>query len=273
MLFLLFQASSSSEISPYIECLLNAELYHEDTKVCFPPLTQGPCKTGEWVVLAGISGSGVCRSTFVCKTGEIPVLDPAGGALCGCPDGKERFLGSCETLYTQSVCGEGEILLPNNFNIGDPICPSKFSCKRSDKCLAYKTRATQCGPKGSNIREKQVAFLKDMVCNKKSRTICCIEENSKTLFTPEKVIESMITPKPICVKNTCSFGKYPWVGTDGVSKCAFHDASVETCSYELIEEDGFITCNMFDVRTVAPIFGRKCNRRKRWINDRCQRVF
>ena len=270
LVFLFLSTSVNCSASPSTSCLMKGELYHEDTQTCFPPLGQGPCKVGEWVVLAGVSG--VCISKFVCNSGEIPVLDQAGGAVCGCPGGKERFHGSCETLYSQGVCGEGEVLLPKNFDIGRKICPSKFSCKMSDNCPAYKTTRAQAAPRGTNKRKEEVSFVKDMVCNKKARTICCPEENNKSLFSPENLIQSLVTAKPLCTRNPCPDGKRPWVGEDGISKCLFHDDSVENCKFEPIEEAGRITCPLFDLRSVAPIFGRKCKRRRRWINEKCVRT-
>ena len=273
LLFILLQASSVySSPSPH-SCLMVGELYHEDTQTCFSPLSGGPCKMGEWIVLGGISGTGVCRSKVVCKKGEIPVLDQAGGAVCDCTDGKERVLGKCETLYTQGVCGEGEVLLPQSFNIGHKNCPSKFSCKTSDNCLAYKAANKQAAKNGTNERELQISFLKEMVCNKKAKTICCPEENSKSLFSPANLIQSLVTAKSICTKNPCSSGKWPWVGEDGISKCLHGDDGVENCEYALIEENGRLSCPWNEVRSVAPISGRKCRRRKRFINGRCARIF
>ena len=276
-LFFIFQVSSCLDIKPQTECLLHGDLYHKESELCHNPLTQGPCKNGEWIVFDGSSGSGVCSPSFVCMLGEMPVLDPAGGASCGCADGKEKILGACQTLFTQSVCNEGEVLLPNNFNIGEPICPDNFSCKPIQNCPAYEGRKSEYGLRGSNIRKEQIQFMKDMVCSKASRTICCKKEKvlftPERVFTPENLIEVMSEPKATCVKNPCSPGKYPWVGQDGVAKCLFHEDGVENCNGQLVEERGQLICSQWEIRSLAPIFGQKCNRRRRWVNDRCQRIF
>ena len=216
LVFLFLSTSVYCSASPYTSCLMKGELYHEDTQTCFPPLGQGPCKVGEWVVLAGVSG--VCRSKFVCNSGEIPVLDQAGGAVCGCPGGKERFLGSCETLYSQGVCGEGEVLLPKDFNIGRKICPSKFSCKMSNNCQTFKIMKTELAEQGTTRRNEQLVFLKEIVCNKKTRSVCCPDYNRDSLFTPDNLIQSMRTTQAVCARNPCPHGKWPLVGTDGIGK-------------------------------------------------------
>ena len=260
-------------MKPETECLLHGDLYHKESKLCHTPFMQGPCKFGDWIVLDGSSGHGVCSPEFDCEHGKMPVLDPAGGESCGCVDGKEKVLGSCQTLFTQSICKEGEILLPNNFKMGEPICPDNFSCEPIGNCPAYEGREREYGLKGSNTRREQVQLIKDMVCNKASRTICCRKEKRKALFTPENLIEMMTEPKARCVKNPCSPGKYPWVGQDGVAKCLIHKEGAANCDGQLVEERGQLICSHWEIRSIAPIFGQKCNRRTRWVNDRCQRMF
>ena len=126
--YFLFEHSLVSSISTP-KCLFKKELYHKETRSCFPPLEQGSFPVGQWLVLNSTSKTGVCIAQFDCESGKSPVLDHGGGAVCGCPEGKEIFLGSCETFYTQSSCGEGRILLPDNFYVGHKICPTFFSCR------------------------------------------------------------------------------------------------------------------------------------------------
>ena len=201
------------------------------------------------------------------------MLDPAGGAACDCPDGKERFLGSCEILYTQSVCGEGEFLLPENFNLGNKICPDKFSAKLDQNCLAYGERGQHLSAKGTNSFKIEIAFLKGLISNKKSRTICCPEENTNSFLSPELLIKSMINSKPTCVKNPCPPEMWPWASEDNFSKCLEIDESIKTCDVQLIEEENVLVCRFYDIRSVSPRFRRGCPRRKRFIHGRCVRVF
>lgn len=150
MLLLLLQVSIvSGDLSPISTCLLKKELYHLATKTCYPPLSPDPCPDGEWVEMGSVPGTGVCEAKTVCTIGEIPVLDQGGGAACGCPHGQERVRGSCQSLFTQGVCGDGLVLLPDNFHVRQKICPSKFSCKRSDKCLGFQKMKTELAPRGS----------------------------------------------------------------------------------------------------------------------------
>ena len=87
------------------KCLFKKELYHEETQTCFPPLEQGPCPVGQWLVLNSTSSTGVCMDQFDCDSGQLPVLDHGGGAVCGCPEGQEIFLVHVK-LFTPRVCVE-----------------------------------------------------------------------------------------------------------------------------------------------------------------------
>ena len=138
-LFLLFLKPflANTQLSAISTCLLKKEIYYEETDTCFPPLEQGPCPTDTWLVLDIISGKGMCRSRMECKDGAKPVLDPVAGAVCGCRNGKERFLGKCEALYTQSVCGDGWVLMPENVLLNSLECSSKFTSKEYEDCSSF----------------------------------------------------------------------------------------------------------------------------------------
>jgi len=272
--FLLLEVSlANSKLSPHSLCLLNKKLYHQDTQSCYHPLQQGPCSAGEWLVLGAVPGEGVCTTKIVCKPGLRPVLDPDGGAGCGCPEGQEQFGGSCETLYSSSVCGEGKILLPENFNIGNKICSNKFSSKKINNCPAFQTTKLEIARRGTHTRKLQVSYLKEIVCDKKTKAVCCPDYNKESLFSPENLIQSLVPPKVLCSNNPCPLGKWPWVGQDGVSRCLYRDRSIGDCNGDLVEEDGTLICKRFSLRTVAPIFRRNCGRRRIFINGRCRRIF
>ena len=180
ILFLFCEATFvSSHVSPSSACLIRKELYHEETQTCFTPLEQGPCMAGEWLVMGSVAGmwavcrvvtiyhsiypgTGVCRPQFVCKNGERPALDPAGGAVCDCKDGKEKFGGSCEVLYSQSVCRQSQVLLPDNFKIvHHNIWPGKFTCKCSSNWSAFKAMKTEVAPKLTNRRKEQPSLWQE----------------------------------------------------------------------------------------------------------------
>ena len=193
--------------------------------------------------------------------------------MCGCPHGQERFGGSCEALFAQGVCGDGQVLLPDNFHNRQKICPSNFSCKRSDNCRGFQKMKAELSPRGSMERKEQVAFLEYMICHKKSRSVCCPEHDRESLFSPATLLASMVTPQAVCVHNPCTGGSWPWVGEDGTAKCLQRGKGVEHCRGELVEEDGRIGCRFWDLKSLAPIFGKNCGRIRRWIYGRCVRIF
>ena len=115
----------------------------------------------------------VCRPQTTCTDGRIPVLDQAEGAVCGCPPGKEEVAGSCELLFSQSVCKEGQVLMPETQAVGSKTCSAGFSCRQAKDCEAFTVAKSMMGKKGTRRREEQSTFLKEMTCNKKTKSICC----------------------------------------------------------------------------------------------------
>jgi hypothetical protein len=224
-------------------------------------------------VLEGVRGTGVCRPKIVCRTGQIPVIGQAGGVVCGCPDGMEDVGGSCEKVFTQSVCKEGEVLLPDNFLIGSKICSDGFSCKKGSECSAFQAAKAQLGKKGSRRRKEQYYFLREMVCEKNSRSVCCPDNEEHSLFTAHNLMQSMLPPKAKCVLNPCGQGFWPWVGKDDFSQCLKRDQNAGSCPNDLVEEDGDLVCRLAYVKTIAPIWGQSCGRRRRWSYGRCVRIF
>jgi hypothetical protein len=159
VLFLLFLTRTQAQLSNISTSLLKKELYHEHTYTCFSPLEQGPCLAGEWLVLDKVSGKGMCRSKKECKDGTNPVLDRDAGAVCGCLNGKEMFLGKCEAFYTQSVCLDGWVMMPENFLFNSLECSSKFMSKKYENCPAYQIAKNQLAEKGTMRRNYQFLML------------------------------------------------------------------------------------------------------------------
>ena len=135
--------------SPTADCLVVKKLYHKATRSCLTPFMQGPCPQGEWLVLEDVSGTGVCRPQTTCTDGRIPVLDQAEGTVCGCPPGREEVAGSCELLFSQSVCKEGQVLLPETQAVGSKTCSAGFSCRQAKDCEAF-TVAKEHGEEKDN---------------------------------------------------------------------------------------------------------------------------
>jgi len=257
------------------ECLIEKKLYHRETNTCLTPLLQGPCLDGEWVVLDGVSGEGVCQPKKECTPGRRALLSETGGVVCGCPDGWEEVEGSCEKLFEQSFCKKGNVFMPEHFSTESKICSAGFSCTKASSCMAY--TVTKLSRMGTSRRKQEIKFLKEMVCSRASRSICCPNMNDNSLFTSSNILQSMIPVKAKCVKNPCGPGLWPWVGSSGVLQCLKKEKSVEGCPFQLIEEDGMLVCPWFSeefiLNTVAPKSGRNCGRRRRWIYGRCRMIF
>ena len=265
---LILARTNSSSIQ---SCLMQKELYSRDTKTCWPPLLKGPCPPGEWVVLQGVEGEGVCMPRVKCPAGRVAFLNPEGGVACHCPDGEEDVGGSCEQVFSQGSCQEGEVLMPKSLTVGSGVCSAGFSCKKSGDCPAF----SHIDRKETRSNKVQLGFLKDMVCNKRSRSLCCPENNQDSLFTVQNLVQSMVPRRAQCVKNPCEDGLWPWLHGEGVIKlkCLKAGKEVEKCSSRIIEEDGRLTCEYISIRTVAPRAGKNCGRRKRWMYGKCRRIF
>ena len=254
-------------------CLLKKELYHRATNTCIPPLLQGPCIAGEWLVLDGVHGEGVCRPVRECPPGREALLSPTEGVVCGCPDGQEEIEGSCENLFSQSICKRGEVLMPEYLNHGRETCSAGFSCTQSASCTGFTVAKTELSKKGSLRRKEKIRFLKELVCSRDPKSICCPDNNNDSLLTSHNIIQSMMPVVAKCVKNPCGQGLWPWAGPAGGLQCLKRGEDIETCPFPLTEEDGHLVCPIFSLRTVAPKPGRNCGRRRRWSYGRCRRIF
>ena len=254
-------------------CLMMKKLYHIPTNTCLTPLLQGPCTEGEWVVMEGSSNTGVCRPRTICTVGRTAALNPSGGVVCACPEGMEEVSRSCELLFSQNMCKKGEILMPDTFAVGSKICSAGFSCIPAKDCEAFQKAKKEVWEKGTWKRKEQMKFLREMICDNKSRSICSPDTDVHSLFSIHNLLQSMQHPKVKCVSNPCRQGLWPWVGKDGISKCLKGEKKVENCPTEIVEEDGELFCNLIYLKTVSPKQGYNCGRRRRWIYGRCMRIF
>ena len=268
MLFLLFlfQASLAIRNMNPTTCLLSGLLYHPPTNTCTTPLARGPCAGGEVVVLGREPGVGECQEEVVCGDGEAPVLSLQGGVVCVCSR------AHCNTLYTRGQCGQGQVLLPSNYQLHRQECPQSFSCKRSRSCRGFKMTRAELAPRETEERQEQIDYLETMVCHKKSRSVCCPDYDKESLLSQATLLASMISPGPRCTDNPCPGDTWPWRGEDGVAVCLPHEGAGE-CHGELVERDGRLVCPIFTVKSVAPVFRRNCGRRRRWLRGRCVRIF
>eukprot|EP00092_Neocalanus_flemingeri_P023832 GFUD01025857.1.p1 GENE.GFUD01025857.1~~GFUD01025857.1.p1 ORF type:complete len:288 (+),score=49.62 GFUD01025857.1:187-1050(+) len=273
-LFLYFKANVVIlQNSQDIECLVSSELYHRGTRRCYQPLEKGPCQEREWLVSeSSISGVGVCQSKLTCNVGEQAYLNPYGGAYCDCEEGKESFRGKCENKFTQSICNQGEILLPRNF-LKQNYCPQKFSCTPITNCPGYSKAKNDIGQMRGK-KSEAVEFLKSFVCDKKTSSICCPEYDNNSLLSAKTIIRVMNdNPGVLCVTNPCPREYWPWVGEDGVSKCVQYDENVKTCTGNVLDDNGYLICkkeSKFDIKFASK---SNCGRRRVFKNGRCVRLF
>ena len=163
--------------------------------------------------------------------------------------------------------------MPEYLTPGSEICSSGFSCTESSSCTGFTLAKTQISKKGSWGRKEKIRFLKEMVCNRDSKSICCPDNNNDSLLTSHNIIHSMMSVKAKCLKNPCDQGLWPWAGPTGGLQCLKREKDAETCPFQLVEEDGTLVCPIFSLRTVAPKAGRNCGRRRRWSYGRCRRIF
>ena len=163
--------------------------------------------------------------------------------------------------------------MPEYLNHGRETCSAGFSCTQSTSCTGFTVAKTELSKKGSLRRKEEIRFLKELVCSRDPKSICCPDNNNDSLLTSHNIIQSMISVGAKCVQNPCAQGLWPWAGTAGGLQCLKRGKGVEACPFPLVERDGYLVCPIFSLRTVAPRPGRSCGRRRRWSYGRCRRIF
>ena len=259
-----------ADISRIANCLLRKALYHFPTSSCASPLTSSICPETEGLVHDSTPGVGICAPRTSCPIGEVPVLDLEGGVRCSCPYGTHRMEGSCHHVFTRAGCRKGTLLLPENFKFGHKVCSHKFSCTASHKCKSYQVTKREIEGKMTEVESK---YLKELVCQKKSKSICCPDSNSESLLSVEVILSSLLPPTASCRRNPCPQGQWPWQIENGPAKCLKKGEGVENCRGSLVEESGWILCSIFDAINVLEDSKKNCGRRRRWKYGRCVRVF
>ena len=126
--------------------------------------------------------------------------------------------------------------------------------------------------KGTRRRKEQYYFLREMVCEKNSRSVCCPDNEEHSLFTAPNLMRSMLPSKAKCALNPCALGFWPWFDKNGISMCLKRDKNAENC--DLVEEDGHLVCQLAYVNSVAPIWAYSCGRRRilSYGRRRCVRI-
>merc|ERR1712066_225946 len=195
-----------------------------------------------------------------CSPGELLLPDSPPGTLKCSPlslpefcsaniqsDGEVEFEceGDLDMMYRRGQCGEGELLLPTN-------------------CRAKKNS------------EKQ--YLKDLVCDFKSHSICLPDDNSDSLFTMKNLLASLKTASARCEVNPCPAGRTPWLSEDGYYRCLLTTPGLRDCPLDcslIQQDDGSLLCQHLTLHSVAPIRERQCRRRSIWSEFRqsCVKLF
>jgi len=241
------------------------------------PWSRDLVRRGSGSVLAvHMQGEGCVNHSWNVKPGDEPYLSPNGGALCDCEEGKERYRGKCEALFTVSICNDEDVLVPEDF-MREKNCPNQFSCKEPDKCPGFIKVKRELGEAKGEFDTEIKKFLTQLKCKRNSRRICCPDYDQDSLLLPITMIRSLNDSKAVkCMKNPCLVGSFPWRGHGDVSVCKKAESHIVTCK-EGIEEDegGTLTCKTHSEIALNSLTSQKknCGRRRSWRYGRCVRVF
>ena len=211
-----FSPPSSQDVA---KCIIGKNLYHRQSSSCVPPLSSYPCPDGDWVVHGSTSGPGVCSLQIKCSLGEVPVLAIDGEVQCSCPHGTFWRKGSCYSLGTQADCKRGKVLLPRNLQIGKRLCSANFSCVRIEKCPSYRLAKIEMVKRQINKQADQFQYLKEMICDKEGRFICCPRNSRESLLHPEILLASLLPPRAVCRMNPCSANQKLLLDETGIVTC------------------------------------------------------
>ena len=266
-------------------CLLDSQLYHPSSRACQTVLASAPCPPQQWILPAPQPGLARCGPHLSCPPGRPATLTRLGEVECGCQPGSVARDNACHKLFTQADCGPGYVLIPANFQPGNLSCPGEFSCQRTEDCPAYSimVEGREVEEKGSEIGELQRGLLKQLVCSREPRAICC-PGNSLSLLSPTNLLQSLRPSLPECRPLPCPTGKWPWRPEAGPDLCLAADTEqVAGCMEDgelVVGGEGDSTqerlrCDYFALFSVAFTKSKKCRRPRVFIKEtnRCQMTF
>ena len=250
---------------PVAECLMKRTFYHRQSGECHVPLDQGPCRTGELLLPDVNTGMVFCSPVSLREYCTAILL--SDGSV-GCEEDLNR------DLYSRGQCGEGEILLPDNFIVDTRPCARDFSCRKSRTSRQYKWALKRFQEKGY-FHKGEEQYLKDLVCDFKGQSICLPDNNRDSLFTVENLMDSLVMPSTRCQTNPCPAGKTPWLSEDGHYRCLVASPSLNNCPLDSRHDNnGRLQCRFVTLKSVAP-WSRSCRRRSVWSRHRmmCVMIF
>ena len=259
-----FSPPSSQDVA---KCIIGKNLYHIQSSTCVPPLSSNPCPDGEWVVHGLTSGTGVCASQIECSPGKTPVLTMEGGVQCSCPHGTYWRNGYCHSLGTQADCQRGKVLIPENIQVGKRLCSANFSCIKIEKCPSYRIAKIEMAKRRLSKKADHLKYIKEMICDKEGKYICCPKTSKESLFHPEILLASLLPQKAICRRSPCSAAEKLWLNEREIVKC-IKDAK----EHERAIVDKNVYGKLDRYARILEIT-ETCGRRRTWKFGRCVRIF
>lgn len=247
-------------------------------KQCHSPLTQGPCKTDEVIVIDEQTLLGTCIykpcDEFHWWDGErcqhlLNICDGnntrrwynlTGGTFCGCEDGwaRENGQGKCYQYSTQAWCPDDKLLQEIQI-------PQDCNCVLKDDCQSFVDDVEYLEANKDNIDKANIKVnierLKIRRCGEKGgeKKVCCNQGSVKTddlsFLEIQNSFMKNFTSNFGCLPNPCPEDQLPWPGYPG--KCFKKTAKTKGCTkLRLLHDKMQLTCRPilvdFSVSSVPP---------------------
>jgi len=257
-------------------CLLEGKFYHPESQGCHRPLEDhddNPCEEGQWLMPTPRPGVVKCfpkKDKF--KTRDrfcTPFLSQKMEARCW--EEEEA------SLFKTDNCGDGQILLPDNFEEGTRPCPRSWTCQQFDVTAMGMSQEMSDRIFQEDQEEENlvVRYVRDLICNMEKRRICLPEMESVSVFSLHHLEESLQEARPVCQNNPCTEGYWPWLGDDGYYRCYQAEGNLEDCPAQpdsslvviKIGKKEVLECSIFGLNSI--IKTRTCGRRKVLIRNKC----
>ena len=243
-------------------CLLKNHFYDEHSGSCQVPLDPGSCPPGQWLLPSEQPGELFCCPDEPMAELCTPVLLP-GQRKVVC---EENILAE---RYNQGQCGPGELVLPENFQADSLPCPHSFSCTDTRNNSLYHRALKTLQEVGGSSSGHEKKYLKDLVCDYQTHSLCLPDQETDSLFTMETMLASLKSPLDRCRANPCPPGRRPWLEEDGYYRCLTATPDTANCPPgSLTHRDGQLHCDLLGLKSVAPARQARCPRRQIWSRYR-----
>ena len=134
-----------------------------------------------------------------CDNGEIVSIGNGASVrvTCSCPVGQIRQEGECRELFTQGSCAAGNILVASE----EHSCPEQFHCAKHIDCESFQLAKKEVNEVSGTLRTTVKRHLKKLVCDDDGQKICCPQNSTASLLSPENIMQSFIfkQPSPLCI--------------------------------------------------------------------------